>query len=225
MSPLFLLDLLEKMVAIYEYDGTESAPEKYLGLRVAVSISGKLHQKWFNFRMKGTEVSEMEKDLMRKQAERQEQQWKFEQQLNKEQYIRQRKEGNSYSAYKTGVRGIKMKFRKTEKRRGDKYYCHYSPVFIVSGSSQGQTYRKTISIKKHGYDFAWFKACQYAAQKYGISQYDHLIKLKPDVRQFHLIYNWQCKQGWDIPLTSLPDELKSKPPEKTSSFPAGFAKF
>jgi hypothetical protein len=184
-------------MAIYRYDGTQNNPPNYVGTRIALSINGKLHQKWF----KGTDVCEKEVKALH-------QQWKMEQQLYQSTKARERKELAKNSAYVTGVAGIKMKFSASVKKRDSgKVYRYYLPVFIVSGSTNGERFIKRFNIKKLGYDMAWFKACQYAAEKYGSTLFDKMFKRKPSVKQFQIIHRWQTKCGHPIPLDRLPNEL------------------
>jgi len=185
-------------MAIYHYDGTQKTPKNYVGYRVAVSVNGELRQKWY----KDTKEKP-------KEAEELNRLWRFEQQLHKETRNRERKERAKNSAYVTGVAGIKMKFISNGKRivKG-KLKRYYTPVFVVSGSSNSKQFLRPFNIKTFGYDMAWFKACRYAAEKYGENLLDQMLKKKPPVGQFHIIYRWQTqKLGWNIPLSSLPDEL------------------
>ena len=187
-------------MAIYKYDGTQTTPKNYIGYRVAVSVNGELRQKWY----KKTEE-------LPKEAKALEKQWKFEQQLYKTSRIRDRKERAQNSAYITGVSGIKMKFEASKKRKKAygkmKVYRSYAPVFIVSGSTNKKRFIKRFNIKTLGYDMAWFKACQYASEKYGKTLLDKMLAKKPPVEQFQIIYRWQTKNGHKIPVDRLPNEL------------------
>jgi hypothetical protein len=186
-------------MAIYQYDGSQKTPKNYIGFRVAVSVNGELRQKWF----KKTET-------IPKEAKALEKQWKFEQQLYKASRKTERKELSKNSAYVTGVAGIKMKFEGGVK--GKQYSTNitthrYYPVFIVSGTVDGNRFIKRFNIKTLGYDMAWFKACHFASTKYGETILDKILAKKPSVKQFHIIYRWQTKCGHDISLKCLPDEL------------------
>ena len=184
-------------MAVYRYDGSQKTPPNYVGIRVAVSINGKLQQRWF----RGV-TGEC------KEADELERQWKFEQQLHKSKRVGDRKEKAQNSAYITGVSGIKMKFVASIKRRNKNVYRSYAPMFIVSGSVDKQKFSKKYNIKTLGFDMAWFKACQFAAEKYGATRLDYMLKKKPSVQQFHLIYRWQTGQGGHvIPQNRLPNEL------------------
>ena len=184
-------------MTVYKYDGSQNTPKNYVGVRVAVSVNGILQQKWFP----GV-TGEC------KEAEELERQWKFEQQLYKSKRVRERKEKAQNSAYVTGVSGIKMKFVASIKRRNDNVYRSYAPMFIISGSVDRQKFSKKYNIKTLGFDMAWFKACQYAAEKYGTTRLDYMLAKKPSVQQFHLIYRWQTGQGGHvIPQNRLPNEL------------------
>ena len=184
-------------MAIYQYDGTQKNPKNYVGYRVAVCVDGKLRQKWF----KGAESKPKEADELDRM-------WRFEQGLFKDTRNRERKERVSNSAYVTGVAGIKMKFASNGSQIvAGKIKRYFFPAFVVSGSTDGKRFLKSFNIKKYGYDMAWFKACHYAAEKYGMNLLDQMLSKKPHVEQFHIIYRWKTKSGFDIPQSCLPDEI------------------
>lgn len=181
---------------IYHYDGTQKTPKNYVGFRVAVSVNGKLRQKWYK------DTKELPAEA--KQLERE---WKFEQQLYKSSKVSERKERAQNSAYITGVSGIKMKFISIKKQVAGKVTYYYTPVFIVSGSNNNKSFIRNFNIKTLGFDMAWFKACQYAAVQYEMSSFDKILARKPSVEQFHIIYRWQTKKGLNIPFYRMPNEL------------------
>ncbi len=184
-------------MAIYHYDGTQKTPKNYIGYRVAVSVNGELRQKWY----KGAEEKPAEAEELNRM-------WRFEQGLHQDSRNRERKERLSNSAYVTGVAGIKMKFASNgNKMVSGKMKHYYFPAFVVSGSVNGKRFTKAFNVKKFGYDMAWFKACHFASEKYGANLLDQMLKKKPQVEQFHIIYRWQTKCGSDIPKTCLPDEI------------------
>ena len=111
------------------------------------------------------------------------------------------------SAYTTGVSGIKMKFISTSKSKLDNNKRYYTPYFLVSGSTNGKRFIKPFNIIRFGYDMAWLKAVSYYAEQKRLSNFDHLLKRKPPVEQFYVIYNHQRSLGHDIPLRRLPTEL------------------
>ena len=178
-------------------------------IRVAVSVGGKLRQKYFHPKS----PDEFTRD--RKKADRVETEWKFEANLIASQKNRERGEKRRSSAYVTGVGGIKMKFlvntknrpkrgAKTKRKRKVRYY---TPAFVVSGSQNGKLYCKNFNIKTQGFDMAWFNAVSYLCLIKGIGSLDHLLKKCPPVEQFRIIFNWQSKLGHKIPEERLPDEL------------------
>ncbi len=178
-------------------------------IRVAVSVGGKLRQKYFH--------PKTPEDLIRdrKKAKAVESEWKFEANLIAAQRNKERLEKRRNSAYVTGVGGIKMKFlvntkkrpkrgAKTKRKRKVRYY---TPAFVVSGSQDGKLYCRNFNIKTQGFDQAWFNAVTYLCEIKGIGHCDHLLKKKPPVVQFRVILNWQRKLGHKIPEARLPDEL------------------
>jgi hypothetical protein len=193
---------------IYENDkGTQ--------IRVAVSVGGKLRQQYYH--------PKNQEDLIkaRKQARQLESEWKFEANIIASQRNRQRKETGESSAYITGVSGIKMKFvvdtksrpvqgAKTKRKRKIRYY---TPSFVVSGSHKNKVFCKAFNIKALGFDMAWFKAVNYLCNTKEISNTDKILKKKPPVEQFAVIYKWQSQQGHLIPKERLPDEFLEKDTE------------
>ena len=178
-------------------------------IRVAVSVGGKLRQKYFH--PKTPEA--LDKD--RTAANRLEIEWKFEANIIASDRNRQRKETGKSSAFVTGVSGIKMKFvvdtkkrpvqgAKTKRKRKIRYY---TPSFVVSGSHNKQAFCKAFNIKALGFDMAWFKAVNYLCNMKEISSMDKILKKKPPVEQFAVIYKWQCQQGHVIPKERLPEEF------------------
>lgn len=183
--------------------------EKGTQIRVAVSVGGKLRQKYFY--PKTPEA--LDKD--RKVANRLETEWKFEANIIASDRKRQRKETGKSSAFVTGVSGIKMKFvvdtkkrpvqgAKTKRKRKIRYY---TPSFVVSGSHNTTVFCKAFNIKVLGFDMAWYKAVNYLCTTKKISSMDKLYKKKPPIEQFAIIYKWQSQQGHTIPKQRLPDEF------------------
>jgi hypothetical protein len=193
---------------IYENDkGTQ--------IRVAVSVGGKLRQKYYH----PTSPEMLKRD--RKKAKELELEWKFEANIIAAERKRQRKETGKSSAYVTGVSGIKMKFlvdtkyrpvrgSKSKKKRKVKYY---TPAFVVSGSHNKKAFCKPFNIKTQGFDMAWFNAVNYLCTLKGIHGMDHLLEKKPPVEQFAVIYKWQCSLGHNIPWERLPDEFLAQDEE------------
>jgi hypothetical protein len=157
----------------------------------------------------------------RKQARQLESEWKFEANIIASQRNRQRKETGKSSAYVTGVSGIKMKFvvdtksrpvqgAKTKRKRKIRYY---TPSFVVSGSHKNKVFCKAFNIKALGFDMAWFKAVNYLCNTKEIYSTDKILKKKPPVEQFAVIYKWQSQQGHLIPRERLPDEFLDRDTE------------
>ncbi|MEE9304012.1 MAG: hypothetical protein V3U84_09510 [Thiotrichaceae bacterium] len=186
--------------------------EKGTQIRVAVSVGGKLRQKYFH--PKTPEAL----DKNRKAANRLETEWKFEANIIASDRKRQRKETGKSSAFVTGVSGIKMKFvvdtkkrpvqgAKTKRKRKIRYY---TPSFVVSGSHNNKLFCKAFNIKALGFDMAWFRAVNYLCATKEIYSMDKLQKKRPPVEQFAVIYKWQSQQGHVIPKERLPEEFLKK---------------
>ena len=178
-------------------------------IRVAVSVGGKLRQKYY--RPKTKDMLERH----RKEARQLESEWKFEASIIATQKNRERKEKRRSSAYVTGVGGIKMKFlinTKHRVKRGSnskrkRKISYFTPAFVVSGSQDNKLFCKNFNIKTQGFDMAWFNAVTFLCKMKGISNFDKLLAKRPPVEQFHVIYNWQRKLGHDIGENRLPNEL------------------
>ena len=187
----------------------ENKNEKGIQIRVAVSVGGKLRQKYYY--PKSSEALKQD----RKKANNLDTEWKFEANIIASKKKRERKEMGKSSAYVTGVSGIKMKFVvDTKKRpaRGGKSkrkrkIRYYTPSFVVSGSHRNKAFCKAFNIKALGFDMAWYKAVDYLCTIKEIRSIDQLLKKKPPVEQFAVIYKWQSKQGHRIPKNRLPDEF------------------
>lgn len=187
---------------IYEYDEGKR-------IRVAVSVGGKLRQKYFHPKTPEAMASD------RKEAERLESEWKFEANMISSQKNRERNEKRRNSAYVTGVGGIKMKFlvnTKYRHKRGDRTgkkrkISYYTPAFVVSGSQNNKLFCRHFNIKTQGFDMAWFNAVNFLCKTKCISNNDQFLKKKPPVEQFQIIMEWQRSQGHNIPEHRLPDEI------------------
>ncbi len=199
--------------SVCKYERTNIMPiyEKEDGsqIRVAVSVGGKLRQKYFHPKT----PENLKRDL--KKAEAVETEWKFEANIIASQKNKERAEKRRSSAYVTGVGGVKMKFlvnTKNRPRRGAKTkrkrkISYFTPAFVVSGSQDGKLYCKNFNIKTQGFDMAWFNAVSYLGSVKRISNLDHLMKKKPPIEQFKVIFDWQRKLGHEIPEERLPDEF------------------
>ncbi|MEE9303027.1 MAG: hypothetical protein V3U84_04490 [Thiotrichaceae bacterium] len=178
-------------------------------IRVAVSVGGKLRQKYFHPKTTNNLIND------RKKAKAIEVEWKFEANVIASQKNRERAEKRRSSAYVTGVGGIKMKFlvnTKNRPKRGAKTkrkrkISYYTPAFVVSGSQDSKLYCKNFNIKTQGFDMAWFNAVSFLCSTKKISSIDHLLKKRPPIEQFKVIVDWQRKLGHKIPEERLPDEL------------------
>ena len=206
------------LVTIREYVENEH-PAKFIGLRVVVKVGSDYRQKYFSFKSKKyskTLLNDKEVENIRQEAKALNNTWNMERNFTQTMKERECKEKRrSSSAYTTGVSGIKMKFaaygRHTpNKQPKEKQKTYYTAVFKVSGSTNNTRFDKSYNINALGYDMAWLKAVMYYAKQKNLSSFDHLLKRKPPVEQFLIIYKHQCAQGHDIPLRRLPEEIDSK---------------
>ena len=201
-------------MSIREYKKGEHK-SSFIGLRVVVKVGDDYRQKYFNFR-KAADEEAIEK--MRQDAKKLNAEWNMERELVQSRKERECKEKRRVSSpYTTGVSGIKMKFAATRKKRCGEIRKYYAPYFIVSGSYKGKRFDKLLNICSRGYDIAWFKAVEYYATQKKMSNYSHLLKRKPPVEKFYIIYKHQCSLGHDIPSRRLPSELDPKIVEELMS--------
>ena len=194
-------------MSIYKYkEGDHKSG--FIGFRVAVKVGDDYRQKYFNLR-KATQKSEIIE--AEKAAKKLNTEWNFERELIANQRKLECKEAKNYasSIYNTGVLGIKMKYSANSKKKvgRKKPKKYYTPVFMVSGSTNSKKYFKQYNILTQGYDWAWMKAVQFYAEEKGIKHFSHLLERKPPVEKFIVIHRYVCGQGHDIPLSRLPNEL------------------
>lgn len=201
------------LVTIREYVENEH-PAKFIGLRVVVKVGSDYRQKYFSFKSKKyskTLLNDQEIDRVRQEAKALNNTWNMERNFTQTMKERDCKENRrTSSAYTTGISGIKMKFVAYGKQRTGKRKKYYTAVFKISGSTSSVRFDRTYNINSIGYDMAWLKAVMYYAEQKSLSSFDHLLKRKPPVEQFLIIYKHQCAQGHDIPLRRLPAEIDSE---------------
>lgn len=205
-------------MTIREYVENEH-PAKFIGLRVVVKVGSDYRQKYFSFKSKKyskTLLNDKEIESVRQEAKVLNNSWNMERNFTQTMKERDCKENRrASSAYTTGISGIKMKFAAYGRKHTGIPTKYYTAIFRISGSTKGVRFDKTYNINSIGYDMAWLKAVMYYAEQKSLSSFDHLLKRKPPVEQFLIIYKHQRTQGHDIPLRRLPEEID---PELISKF-------
>ncbi|HFD12666.1 MAG TPA: hypothetical protein ENJ32_09385 [Crenotrichaceae bacterium] len=191
---------------IYRYEQDEH-PGKFIGLRVAVSISGELKQRYFSFTHNGQRLPQQEIDTLEQQAKEQEIVWKQEQDKYTRKLFKLCKEKGASPLYSTSVRGIKMKFIIKRKSVNGKIKQYYTPMFVVSGSNNYKRFQKNFNILTLGYDQAWAHAIFFYITKKGLDNPDQLMKRQPPVEKFMVIYKYLVNQKHQIPKERLPVEI------------------
>ena len=175
---------------VYTYKEGEHS-SGFVGIRVVVGGLKKQQQKHYSF--KNASPKKIKK--LEKRAKKLEVKW---QQLQQK------------SFYSTGVRGIRMNFIIIRKIIANEERNYYTPVFVVSGQSDGKNFCKRFNIIKHGYKQAWENAVKYYANKKGFSNYDSLIKPLPPMKNFLSIVKVMRKtDGHKVPNKRLPLELQN----------------
>jgi hypothetical protein len=193
------------MMPIYEYNEGEH-PGGFIGLRVSVSINGKVKQKYFRFKKNNHEyISLTEENKLRKQAEKLNNLWlkiqKQEQKKNKQNidfYKHKRT-----SVYNTGIQGISARFIIDRKFRANRWIIYYYPAFRVQGAIDKKPYLKTFLIKKSFSD-AWIDAVNYYCELKNINDISPFLEKMPDKNQFKTIRLAMNKAGHNIPTSKLP---------------------
>jgi hypothetical protein len=186
---------------IYEYAELDH-PAGFIGLRVSVSVGGKLKQKYFAFRKRGEYVTVKEERQIRREANALHESWLVEQEDAKHKSNSQAKEIRG-SVYCTGVRGIKLKFAVEKKFREGTWKKYYSPIFYVSGSVEGEPFSRRFYIsEKQPYRTAWRKAVLYYANKKRIKARP-LLRRRPDRKQLRQVWRHMVKQGHAIPKSKV----------------------
>jgi len=179
----------------------------FIGLRVVVNVDRQYRQKYFAY--KGATDEKVLAEI-RKKAETLNAEWNMERNFAQSKKNLECKEHRRISsAYTTGISGIKMKFVASSKSRSGET-TYYTPIFKISGSTDGVRYDGSYNIARLGYDMAWLRAVMYYAEQKSISNYGHLLKRKPPVEQFLVIYKYQNSQGHNIPLRRLPSEIPAE---------------
>jgi len=135
----------------------------FIGVRTAVMIGGKHKQKYFSY--KNSDKSE---EAIYKEAEQLHRERLMLKNLARSETQRESKELRRVtSPYSTGVKGIKFSI------------SHSRAYFFVQGSTDNKLFYKNFSINDHGYDLAWYKACEFLQSKKDYSVFDNIYKRKP----------------------------------------------
>jgi hypothetical protein len=193
---------------VYQYNKGDH-PAGFIGLRVAVMVNGDHKQKYFNFKVpysSHTYYSLKERDEMRAKAKALEESWQHQRKATATTREAKAEEVRP-SLYSTGVRGIKMKFCRIKKQRAGEARIYYTPVFVVSGSTDKGRFHKDFNILTQGYQKAWISAVLYYFVKKNIDPNSPILKRLPPVEKFMVIFADQLKKGNPIPKHRLPTEL------------------
>lgn len=169
---------------------------RHPSFRVVVGIGGKLRQKLFS--LKGVSTKQ-EISAVEKAARELERIWQAEAKKVKQQkQVDAKPLKHCNPIADSGIRGIKMKWRRRETGAG----MHYAPMFLVS-VAEGT---RQCGIIDAGHKKGWKNAVNAYCEFKGIENQASLIKRMPpkskwdDVRLYYI-----NKFGWDIPLNSFKD--------------------
>ena len=197
-------------MTVYTYDYGEHGGG-FVGLRVAVMVEGKLHQRYFSVHSRKSErFSDEVITTLTRQAHQLNDQWVAE----KTRSIEKRKQDCQEirvtdNLYTTGVRGIKMKYVVYKRGSKKKSQClYYTPMFVVSGAHNGKRFQKKFNILSQGYTNAWTFAVLYYAMQKNLPEPGQLTKRLPPVEKWILIHADWLKKGHHVPKQRLPVEVR-----------------
>ncbi len=138
----------------------------FIGTRVAVSVDGKVIQKYFSVR--NYKNNNLNKDTLLKDAHFFHNELIMKKNLARSSYEKASKElRRTTSPFSTGVKGIKFTL------------AYGNSYFYVQGSTNNIGFHKHFNINSLGYDFAWFKAFEFLQKNKDYSIFDTIYKKKP----------------------------------------------
>ncbi len=148
------------MIRTYRKDEHKAG---FIGIRVAVMVNSKLMQKYYSF--KSTDQSE---DEILSSAKSLHAKWMMEKNLaSSKRDIASKELRRVSSPFSTGIKGIKFRI------------SHKTCYFYVQGMTNNIRFHKNFSINKHGYEMAWFKACEFLQKNKDYSLFDTIYKNIP----------------------------------------------
>jgi hypothetical protein len=135
----------------------------YGAFKVAVSIGGRVHQHYIPTRANGVPFSKRKLEAALREAKALEGRLKVRQaEVARKRHIRARPSSRRIPELNTGVRGISICIK--AKKSGRKVFTN--PSFVIySAHCRG----RSVSIKRHGFDAAWRRACEILADAEGLS--------------------------------------------------------
>jgi len=172
---------------IYRYDEYDH-PAGFIGLRVNVSIDGKVKQKYFSLRERPGVWVSLEKELkLIKQADNLNKKWRNQQAKAKRENNRNaipRK-----SSHTTKVRGISMMASFERKHRCGVVKIYHYIVLSIHISHQGERFATTIRLKKDGSNLvaAWRKAVDLLCKKKKMRNNKNLYQRQPTQKELFKI--------------------------------------
>lgn len=172
---------------IYRYDEYDH-PAGFIGLRVAVSIDGKVKQKYFSLRERPGVFVSLEKELkLIKEASKLDKKWRNEQAQAKLENKRNAMPGKSL--YTTRVKGISMisSFERKSRSGVEKIYRYLA--FSIHISHERERFSTTVRLKKDGSNLgpAWKKAVDFVCKNKKMRNNKQLYQRKPTKKEFFKI--------------------------------------
>ncbi len=190
-------------MSFYTYDGTDHK-SGYIGHRISVMIDGKQKQKYYSTRGKSIE----EANILAKEAHRQEQEWLMIKNMSssvRESSCVDQPNKMKVSCNATGVTGVKLIFR------GNSIGGMRTPYISINFNYRKVRYAKAINVRDQGYMDAWNQAILFYATSREITDYSHLLKRRPPIEIWYVIFMEDLKKGDEMKISHLPKELlKSK---------------
>lgn len=172
---------------VYRYDEFEH-PAGFIGLRVNVSIDGKVSQKYFNFRERpGVFVSSTKELALIEKASKLDKQWRNQQ--AKARLENKRNAIPRKNLHTTRVRGISMipSFDRKYRCGGMKDYPYIALSIHIS--HEGQHFSTTLRLKKDGSNLksAWKRAVDLLCKKKKMRNNQQLYQRQPTMKEFFKI--------------------------------------
>ncbi len=169
---------------IYQYNEYDH-PAGFVGLRVSVSVNGKVKQKYFTFHKRpGEFVSLAREKIIIKKADKLNDKWTKQQ--AKARLINRKNAISSGSKNTTRVRGISL-IASFDKKKVDGVEKNYPYVaFSIHVSHEGENFATTIRLQKDGSNLrsAWKKAVDFVCEKKELKNNNEFYKRTPTREEF-----------------------------------------
>lgn len=157
------------MIKTYQKDEHKSG---FIGVRVAVMVDGKAMQKYFSFKSSDKNEDDILSDAKLLHAR-----WMMEKNLaSSKRDVASKELRRVSSPFSTGTKGIKFRV------------SHNTCYFYVQGMTKHIRFNQHFNINRLGYEFAWFKACEYLQKNKDYALLDSVYKNKPAEERLLIVF-------------------------------------